>query len=297
MVKWTPGGETQEGRKEGRAAKAGWSEGCRPLGDMGSLLLVSGQDPWLLWSLFSTSLLSTGLPLMGICPWGRMHIWFSAIYSSSCNFQWERENKKVIDICFCLDQSNIGKREEGKGLEHTRIDFALSLRVVPFIYSFNEYLLNAHHAAGSILGLSRRNEPVREGLSFHRAIFWWRQIVINLKTNKNDAGEGDEAGRGKTLEAHFWLALVSGRGRTVISDQSPEGYEGSVPWRAEESGSRLRGRQVQRPWERKDHPLFCWRGSKKPWWAKGPWGAYRWGWKSPQSRLSTWLGFLSRVQE
>lgn len=42
MVKSTPGGETQEGRKEGRAAEAGWSEGCRPLGDMGSLLLVSG---------------------------------------------------------------------------------------------------------------------------------------------------------------------------------------------------------------------------------------------------------------
>jgi len=68
-----------------------------------------------------------------------------------------------------------------------------------------------------------------------------------LKTNKNDAGEGDEAGRGKTLEALVWLALVSGRERTVISDQSPEGCEGSVPWRADESGSRLRGRQVQRP--------------------------------------------------
>lgn len=158
-----------------------------------------------------------------------MHIWFSAVYSSSCNFQWERENKKVIDISFCPDQSNIGKREEGKGLEHTRTDFASSLGVIPLIYSFSECLLNAHRASGSILGLSRRNEPVREGLSFHRAIFWWREIVINLKTNENAAGEGDKAGRGKTLEAHVWLALVSGRGRTVISDQSPEGCEGSVP--------------------------------------------------------------------
>ena len=208
-----------------------------------------------------------------------------------------RENKKVIDISFCLDQSIIGKREKGKGLKYTRIDFALSRGMIPLIYSFSEYLLNAHPAAGSILGLGRRNEEVREGLSFHRAIFWWKEIVINLRTNKNDAGEGDEVGRGKMLEEHVWLALVSGRGMTVISDQSPEGCDGSGTWRAEESGSRLREKQVQRPWKRKDYPLFCWRGSKKPWWAKGPQGAYRWGWKSPQSRPSTWLGFLSRVQE
>ena len=84
----------------------------------------------------------------------------------------ERENKKVIDISFCLDQSNIGKREKGKGLKYTRIDFALSRGMIPLIYSFSEYLLNAHPAAGSILGLGRRNEEVREGLSFHRAIFW-----------------------------------------------------------------------------------------------------------------------------
>lgn len=84
----------------------------------------------------------------------------------------ERENKKVIDISFCLDQSIIGKREKGKGLKYTRIDFALSRGMIPLIYSFSEYLLNAHPAAGSILGLGRRNEEVREGLSFHRAIFW-----------------------------------------------------------------------------------------------------------------------------
>lgn len=68
-----------------------------------------------------------------------------------------------------------------------------------------------------------------------------------MRTNKNDVGEGDEVGRGKMLEEHVWLALVFGRGMTVISDQSPEGCDGSGTWRAEESGSRLREKQVQRP--------------------------------------------------
>ena len=57
----------RKGGKRG-AGETGCSEGCRPRWDMGSLLLVSDQDPRLLWSLSSTSLLSTGLPLMGMCP-------------------------------------------------------------------------------------------------------------------------------------------------------------------------------------------------------------------------------------
>lgn len=68
-----------------------------------------------------------------------------------------------------------------------------------------------------------------------------------MRTNKNDAGEGDEADRGKMREEHVWPALVSGRGMAVISDQSPEGCDRSGTWRAEESGSTLREKQVQRP--------------------------------------------------
>lgn len=218
----------QERRKEEGAAEAGWSEGCRPLGDMRSLF--ASLWPTLGFCNHYSPLLSfqqdchSWASVLRECIFG----FLAAAYSSSCNFQWERENKKVIDISFCPDQSNIGKREEGKGLgKHTRTDFASSLGVIPLIYSFSECLLNAHRGQASILGLSRRNEPVREGLSFTE--LYSGEGDCNKPENKWKRCRGSEyAGRGKTLEAHVWLAFGVWSGRTVISDQSPEGCEGSV---------------------------------------------------------------------
>lgn len=119
------------------------------------------------------------------------------------------------------------EREEGKGLEHTRTDFASSLGVIPLIYSFSECLLNAHRASGSILGLSRRNEPVR-GVSAFTELYSGEGDCNKPETSKR-CREGRWLRQRQDAGAHVWLALVSGRGRTVISDQSPEGCEGSVP--------------------------------------------------------------------